>query len=258
MVNRDTAWPEGTPCWADLAARDIPKAIAYYKAQFGWEIEPGGPEVGGYSLARVGGLAVAGIGPLASAGAPPAWTTYLAAEDAADAAARITKAGGSVLTGPMDVMDLGVMVVAADPAGGTFGVWQAGRHTGAQVANESATMVWNEQMSHDVEKAQAFYAAVFGYELQDMSSAGFSYATLNLGGRPVGGIGAYPPGVPEGLPGSWTTYFGVADTDASIAITMRIGGAVEHQPADTPFGRMAMAADDQGARYSMISVQATP
>jgi len=50
-------------------------------------------------------------------------------------------------------------------------------------------------MSRDFEGAKAFYAAVFGYEYGDMSTDGFSYATLLINGQQVvGGIGAYPEG----------------------------------------------------------------
>ena len=62
MVTRDTPWPEGTPCWVDLSVDDLPKAIAFYQGLFGWEVQRGGPEVGGYSMALIGGKAAAGIG----------------------------------------------------------------------------------------------------------------------------------------------------------------------------------------------------
>ena len=53
MVTRDTPWPDGTPCWVDLGASDIPKALAFYTSQFGWDVQAGPPEVGGYSMARI-------------------------------------------------------------------------------------------------------------------------------------------------------------------------------------------------------------
>ncbi len=107
MVNRDTAWPEGTPCWVDLGVADIKKAITFYSAQFGWDIEEGGPEVGGYSLATIGGRNVAGIGPkMGGEQQPTMWTTYLAVDDADATAAKIKGAGGQVVMDVMDVMDL--------------------------------------------------------------------------------------------------------------------------------------------------------
>jgi hypothetical protein len=241
----------------DLGVPDIGKAISFYSATFGWDIEPGGAEVGGYSVARLGGRSVAGIGPkMGGEQQPTMWMTYLAVDDADETIAKVQGAGGQVLMGPMDVMELGRMAVALDGTGGVFGVWQGREHTGAQIVNEPGAQAWNEHMSHDFDAAKAFYGAVFGYEFQDISSEGFSYATLNLDGRPVGGIGAYPAAVPAGTSGSWTVYFGAASTDDMVAAATRAGGKVEHEPVDSPYGRMAMAADDQGARFSIISVSA--
>ena len=139
--------------------------------------------------------------------------------------------------------------------GGVFGIWQAGLHTGAQVANVAGAQTWNEQMSHDFAAAKKFYGEVFGYEFGDMSTPDFAYATLNVDGRPAGGIGAYPPGVPAGIPGSWAVYFGASNTDAAVARATAAGGALVHQPTDTPYGRMAMVTDDQGAGFSLMSVR---
>src|SRR5690242_10430904 len=30
LVTRDAPWPDGTPCWVDLGAKDIAKAISFY------------------------------------------------------------------------------------------------------------------------------------------------------------------------------------------------------------------------------------
>lgn len=50
MVTRDTAWPDGTPCWVDLGVADIARADAFYAGLFGWDIQPGPPEAGGYTM----------------------------------------------------------------------------------------------------------------------------------------------------------------------------------------------------------------
>ena len=81
MVTRDTPWPDGTPCWVDLGTSDIPKAISFYSSQFGWDVQQGGPEVGGYSMAQLDGRNVAGIGPvMGPPGTPSAWSTYFAVQ----------------------------------------------------------------------------------------------------------------------------------------------------------------------------------
>ncbi len=258
MVTRDTPWPDGTPCWIDLGTSDIPQSTSFYASVFGWTIEPGPPEAGGYSMARLEDRNVAGIGPvMGPPGTPSAWSTYFAVTDADAAAARVTSAGGQLIAGPMDVMDVGRMVVAADVTGAVFGLWQARSHTGVQLANVPGAFTWSEHMSRDFEGAKAFYAAVFGYEYGDMSSNGFSYATLLINGQQVvGGIGAVPEEAGGGHPAFWSVYFGTADTDKSVDLVTANGGRVIRPAADSPYGRMAVVADSRDAVFSLISTPA--
>ena len=253
MVTRDTPWPEGTPCWVDLAVDNVDQAVTFYTGLFGWQVDRGGEEVGGYSLALVNGKQVAGIGPKMQAGMPTVWTTYLATENADQTASKITAAGGQVMAPAMDVMDLGRMVVAADPAGGVFGLWQAGKHTGYQLANEPGAVAWNENMSRDYDRNREFYASVFGYNYGDIPDGGIRYATLGLPGGMVGGIGELPAAAPAEVPAHWMVYFSVPDTDAAVVKIRELGGQVMQEPWDTPYGRMALVLDDQGAAFSVIS-----
>ena len=258
MATRDTAWPDGTPCWVDLGTSDIPKAVSFYSSQFGWDIQQGGPEVGGYAIAHQDGRSVAGIGPLMGPpGAPSAWTTYLAASDVDATAAKIKSAGGQLLMEPMEVTDVGRMAIASDITGAAFGIWQARNHIGVQVANVPGAFTWSEHMSRDFEGAKAFYAAVFGYEFGDMSSDSFSYATLLINGQQVvGGIGAYPGGTENVHQAFWGVYFGTADTDKAVDLATSHGGQVVRPATDSPYGRMAIVADNQGAVFSLISTPA--
>ena len=254
MVTRDTAWPTGTPCWVDLGVDDIGRAKAFYAGLFGWDIQEGPPESGGYAMCEMNGLPVAGIGPkMGPAEAPAAWTTYIASESADDTASKIKAAGGHMLAEPFDVMDAGRMAVAADPGGAVFGVWEAGAHTGVGLANEPGSLTWNENMTRDYDGNQAFYRAVFGYDYGDMSSEGFRYATLDLGGSADGGIGEIGPDSPAEIPANWATYFAVADADAAVARAAELGGSVIRPPWDTPYGRMAVLSDDQGAVFAVGS-----
>ncbi len=255
MVTRDTAWAAGTPCWVDLGVADIPKAKAYYSGLFGWQIEDGPPEAGGYSMAEIGGKPVAGIGPkMGPAEMPTFWTTYLATDDADDTAAKIKAAGGQLMAEPFDVMDVGRMAIATDPGGAVFGIWQAKAHTGVQLANEPGALTWSENMSRSYEANKAFYAAVFGYSFGDIGAEGMQYATLDLNGAPVGGIGEIGADQPEQMPATWGTYFAVADTDAAVAKAVDLGGALIAPAWDSPYGRMAVVSDDQGAVFALMSV----
>jgi len=258
MVTRDTNWPEGTPCWVDLGVPDIAQASVFYTAVFGWTIPEGSPETGGYSVATLRGRNVAGIGPKQGPPeAPSMWMTYLASDDVDATAARIKGAGGQIVMDPMDVMGEGKMAVAIDTTGAAFGLWQGLRHTGAAIANEPGAQTWNEQLSRDFEAAKAFYQSVFGYEYEDASSDGFEYAAFKLNGNYAGGIGGLPVGTPDRMPSMWGTYFGAADTDATVAKVIAQGGGTIRDPQDTPYGRTATVTDDQGAAFNIISISAT-
>lgn len=253
MVTRDTAWPEGTPCWADLGAPDVAAARTFYSDIFGWDVQEGPPEAGGYSVADLKGRGVAGIGPKMQPEAPTMWMVYLATQDADATAAKIKGAGGQLMVEPMDVMDVGRMAVAMDTVGAVFGIWQARAFSGAQIVNEPGAITWNEQMSRDFEASKAFYGSVFGYEYNDMSGDGFLYATFKVGDREVGGIGALPADA-AGAPAAWSVYFGTVDTDASMARVEANAGSIIRPASDSPYGRMGVVADDQGAVFSLISV----
>ena len=250
MVTRDTAWPAGTPCWIDIGVADMPRAKAFYSGLFGWEITDGPPEAGGYSMCEIDGQQVAGIGPkMGPADMPTFWTTYIATENATETAAKIKAAGGQVMMEPFDVMDVGRMFIATDPGGAIFGVWQAKAHTGVQLANEPGSLTWSENMSRSYEANKAFYAAVFGYQFGEIAP---TYSTLDIDGRPAGGIGELGPEHAD-RPAAWGTYFAVPDTDAVAARAVELGGAIVAPAFDSPYGRMAVLADDQGGEFAVMT-----
>jgi uncharacterized protein len=258
MVLRDTPWPTGTPCWVDLGSDDLVRAKTFYGTLFGWETIDGPPETGGYVMCEFQGQPVAGIGPkMGPPEVPSAWTTYLATEDAEATAAKITAAGGQVLAQPFDVLDVGRMAVAVDPGGAVFGIWQARTHSGFRLANEPGSVCWNENMSRSFGSNKTFYQAVFGYDYDDMSSEDFSYATFKTAENPLGGIGDLGTMAPAETPAHWMTYFGVDDTDSALEIITKLGGSVMRPAWDTPYGRMAIASDDQGAVFALMSLAET-
>jgi hypothetical protein len=253
MVTRDTAWAAGTPCWVDLGVADIPAAQSFYSELLGWDCQDGGPESGGYSMCMRGGRAAAGIGPkMGPQEVPPSWMTYIATDSADETVARVKDAGGQVISEPFDVMDVGRMAVAADPGGAVFGIWQARAHPGVGIANEPGALTWNENMSRDYDRNVEFYRAVFGYGYGDMSGDGFRYATVKVGGEDVGGIGELGPEFPAEIPANWTAYFAVQDADETITKALELGGSLLRPAWDTPYGRMAVVADNQGAAFAII------
>jgi predicted enzyme related to lactoylglutathione lyase len=251
MPTRDTPWPNGTPCWVDYGAADIEAAKTFYGDLLGWTYTGGDPEYGGYLTATRNGEQAAGLGPQQDPDDPPRWTTYFATDDAAATAARIREAGGQVLVEPMEVGPMGTMVVALDPQGNPFGLWQAGMHSGFRIYNEPGAVVWNEAAVDDPEAARAFYGAVFGFRFDEVPGAE-GYTTFATGDRPLGGLGGHQPGSPRG----WTTCFAVASTDDAVATVESGGGKVAMAPMDTEFGRFAVVEDPWAAPFSVM--QAPP
>jgi predicted enzyme related to lactoylglutathione lyase len=60
--------------------------------------------------------------------------------------------------------------------------------------------------------------------------------------------------LPEGARGQWSIYFGSEDTDASLATIVDLGGSVVTPAEDTPYGRLAAAADPTGALFKLVTM----
>lgn len=247
MPTRDTAWPNGTPCWIDYGAVDLEAAKTFYTNLFGWSYEGGEPEYGGYLTAELQDLAVAGLAPQQDPDDPPRWTTYFAADDVDATAARITAAGGTLVMPPTDVGPMGRMVIALDPEGHPFGVWQAGEHIGARRFNEPGSLVWNETAVDDPAAARTFYGDVFEFTFDEIEGMG-GYTTFATADRPLGGLAGTQPGAPKG----WTSCFSVASTDDTVAAVERGGGKVTMAAQDSPYGRFAVLKDPWGAAFSVM------
>ena len=259
-MSERSSYAPGTPCWVDLGSPDLDASIEFYGSLFGWDVpESANSEAtGGYRQAMKSGKPVAGMMPLMQEGQPPAWSSYVSAADAAETAAKVTEAGGSVIAEPMEVLDLGSMAVFADPSGAVFGVWQPNTFIGAGLVNEPGALSWNELNTRDVGGAKAFYGAVFGwtFEDNDMGEAG-RYTTIKLGEDMVGGIlDMGERGVPEQVPAHWQVYFAVEDTDAAIEQAKQGGGSVMVPPMEVPAGRFSILLDPHGASFAVITLSA--
>ena len=245
-----TEYAPGTPCWVDVTSPDLDATIAFYSGLFGWQGDRDPrPEAGGYTMLSLNGKFVAAASPPQQKRTPASWTTYIASDDVDATAERVKEAGGSVFMEPFDVFDAGRMTVAQDPTGAVFGVWQADKHHGTQLANEPGTLSWNECQTADAAGAERFYRAVFGYGVTPMPMGeGEPYRVLEIKGKGVAGViqtADRPP--------NWATTFNVADTDASCARAEELGGRVLRQPHDIPtIGRYAVLQDPVGAAFGVI------
>jgi uncharacterized protein len=247
-MSERTSYEPGTPSWVDLTTSDPAGAKEFYGGLFGWEAVDAGPveETGGYAMFTLRGKQVAGVGPLMDPNQPSVWSTYISTDDVDAAAGRARDGGAQVIVEPMDVTDAGRMAVVAHPAGGYVGLWQPGRHIGAQLVNEPGSLTWNQLHTRDQPGAGAFYGAVFDWKVDA--------SVFNLGERPIAGIMDVPPGTPDELPAFWMTVFSVADCDEAVAKASELGGTVVSEPSDLEgIGRFALLTDPQGVYFAIIA-----
>ena len=246
-----TSYAPGTPIWTDVSVPDMDAAIAFYTGLFGWRVERGPEEFGGYSNFHLGDRKVCGILPLMAPGQPAAWTTYVCTDDADKTDALVQEAGGTVVAPPMDVADLGRMAVYVDAAGAFFGTWQPGTHLGAEVVDEENAYAWTDLTTRDEQTAQEFYGRVFGWTPRPSGD----YTELQLAGTSVAGCMPMPPTMPAEVPPFWMPYFAAADPEAQAARVADLGGTVLVPVSDFPGGRFAVVQDPAGATFGLLSLK---
>lgn len=254
-----TTHDPGTFCWVDLATPDVSGASAFYGQLLGWQFTEPNADFGGYSNASKDGELVAGLMPMMAEGQPSAWTLYLGSDDADRTAQQIKDNGGQLIAEPMDVADLGRMIIATDPVGAVFGVWQPGTHTGFGLTEEPGGPGWFELWSSDHDKANDFYATLFGYQIEQLGDGdNFDYTVLKNDAGMVGGTTVLPADAPGAGPSHWLAYFIVADADAAVQTATDNGGVVVTGPQDSPYGRMAVLQDPYGASFAVITMMEQP
>ncbi len=110
--------------------------------------------------------------------------------------------------------------------------------------------VWRDLMTTDPDRAEAFYAGLFGWTVQVMPVEGSDpYRMLHGTVGAFGGITALDPA--HGTPSHWISYVTVDDVDAATERAVTHGGQVAVPPQDIPgVGRFAVLLDPQGAAFS--------
>lgn len=231
----------GVPCWIELLAPEPDAAAAFYARVFGWESADG--------VARLDGRAVAGI----RQGYGAAWTTAIRVDDAVAATARALAAGAREVPGGL-----------ADPPGAMFAVRERG---GAELVNAPGTWNWSNLETTDLERAEAFYATVFGWESMPMGEGvrmfrrpgyGDHLAELDPSLRERHAQPGIPPGFSDAVawlvPGHapvWSVTFAVDDVDAVAARAVERGGEVVVAPYDQQGARVATLRDVAGAVFTV-------
>lgn len=158
------AYPDGTPCWADAMLNDLEAGKRFYGGLLGWTFGAGEEQYGQYTQAYgPDGKNVAALSPKPDGRMPTVWNLYLASSDIRATAARIRDSGGQLIMQPMAVGAFGTMLMAADPGGAVFGVWQPGTHGGFEATGVPGSYIWTEIYTRETERTDPFYEEVFGF-----------------------------------------------------------------------------------------------
>ena len=118
----------GTLCWTELNTRDTKAAEAFYTNLFGWTPKhsaPGSPME--YTEFNNGGQPSIGMLPMNEhmpEHVPSYWMPYFQVADADAGLAKVKELGGSVMMGPTDIPKTGRFVIANDPQGAMFALFQ--------------------------------------------------------------------------------------------------------------------------------------
>lgn len=263
-----TEYPAGVPCWVDVAWPDPQAAARFYAGLLGWEVE----DRSGYLVAKRYGGDVAGIGSLVPGDSAVVWNMYVRVDSAAEAAAKVAAAGGTVVREPHDTPGIGRVAVCADSAGAVFRVLEPAGLTGAHRVNEPGTWNFNELNIDDFDGATAFYGAVFGWEASPLEFRDESFTmwrrpgygdfleSIDPGVKARHAEGGAPPGFSDavawmqdltaGAEPHWSVTFSVDDTEAVAARAKELGGTVEVPPFNAGVAIVAQLRDPQGGRFT--------
>ncbi|MDQ4053930.1 MAG: VOC family protein [Actinomycetota bacterium] len=248
-----TSHVPGAPCWVELFTGDTAGATAFYTGLFGWTAEESTAEYGGYIVFRLDDRPVAGcMQDDGSSGAPPTWSVYLESNDAADTAEMVKANGGQVHVEPMQVGEMGHMAFCTDPSGAAVGIWQPLEHKGFGVRGVVGAPTWFELHTVGYEDVIPFYENAFGWVTHTAAeSPEFRYTTLGVEEDALAGIMDDSVFDSAG-PSYWTFYVQVDDTDATLSCAVELGGVVQQEAEDTPYGRLATVADPAGIPFKVM------
>ncbi|GEM_PF-458009 len=109
---------------------------------------------------------------------------------------------------------------------------------------------WHELLTHDVEQAKAYYAALFGWTSTTVPMEGAEYHMFRLDGEPVAGMMQIQPEWGP-VPPNWMSYATVDNVEAAVERVQKNGGNVLQPAKEIPgMGRLAVVQDPGGAVLS--------
>jgi uncharacterized protein len=110
----------------------------------------------------------------------------------------------------------------------------------------SGEIVHVEFPAADADRAQQFWAGLFGWSFEAADMPGVDYRMTQIGART--GAAVFPSDDPPGHP---NVYFGTDDVDASVEHVRRLGGDAGGKEAVPGHGWYAACADTEGNAFHL-------
>jgi predicted enzyme related to lactoylglutathione lyase len=246
--------------WYELATTDVEAAKAFYSAVVGWRTAQTSEGPAGYTLFIAGNTPAAGLTKLPEealrAGVLAQWSGYVGVEDVDAAAARVKQLGGTVYIPPTDLPNVSRFSVIADPQMAMLALVK-GRERGQDDSGQAGMpgrVSWHELLTSDLDKALAFYSALFGWKkAHTRSGPEGTHQTFAIGTETVGGMSVKPVEWPRSL---WFYFFNVPDIEAAAKRATSHGGRIIYGPAAVAGGaRIVHCRDAQNVPFALIDTR---
>ena len=239
----------GQPCWVDIRVRDAATQTAmtgFLSDLLGLRWEVGGPETGHYAMGFLGDDQVLAVARDEHGSGTP--TVHLHVDDIEASVAAVTAAGGTLIAGPMTIMEAGTLALAIDPDGARFGLWQGNRMPGFGIDNVPGAFCWFDHLSSDADRVATFYRTAFGLGFEPMGDGDILTSAAGW----IASISSAPTGTEP----SWNPIFASADVDASEEIALALGCEVLMHRMPVPGGvASAVRHDATGLTVTLFQPQ---
>ena len=227
--------------WVDLVTPDLAKAKLFYGELFGWSFE----QYGSYAMIKNNNHRIAGIvevKPKPGEKVEALWLTAMSVADVDKAVDFVTKRGGTLLKGPIDMENRGRGVLVTDPQGAQLVLLHAAGGDPVDGTPEIGAWIWNEIWTNKPQETSNFYKTLGGY---DSILVGDNYEVLSREKKWRGGIRYI---YKESYRARWVPAIRVSDPMKILEKVEELGGTVLLRPDESPSnGDTALISDTGGA-----------
>jgi hypothetical protein len=232
--------------WHEQVSSDPKQAESFYTQLFGWGTEVYKAGETDYTMISSGGQSHGAFAKAMEGAPPPHWLGHVRVESLDETVEKAKGAGGTILAGPFEMEEIGRFSILADPQGAFVSAYQPA----GDPPQPEGVFVWDELGTSDVDAAQRFYEAVFGWTTADMGAEFGGYRIFSAGETGMAGLMSLPD---DSIQPRWQPYVAVSDPDATFAKAGELGASVLYEPMDVPnTGRIAALRDPQGATFGII------